>query len=521
MRVTISSIQVDHTSVTEPVAFAAEGAATQCEESREAARGAEASPISPTDSSGSTNVDSRDCAASPVGREQFERRVKQLADMSPLHYEHAREAEAKHLGVRVSFLDEEVKKRRGDQSPVPNGVGFTQDISPWADEVAIGDVLDEICGTVMRFIVCDEHVATATALWCAFTWVTDYVQVAPIALITAPEKGCGKSQLLDLIGRLSCRPLVASNISPAAVFRVIEAHAPTLLIDEADSFMRDNEQLRGVINSGHTRQSAYVIRTVGDTHEPRQFSTWGAKAIAGIGRLAPTIMDRSIVLGLRRKLPNEHVEKLRHADDRLFERLARQLARFAQDSGRAIQIARPALPRELTDRAQDNWEALLAIADLAGGRWPDLARNAAVRLASNSSDATLSNGTELLVDIRRVFETRTQDWITTELLIGALSADEERPWRTLNNGEPISAKQLAYRLREYGIRSANIKIPSTDMVRKGYRRTDFDDAFSRYLPNEQGRADATRYPSSSAVADGAALPSRGKPDNSSQVARSA
>ena len=109
-----------------------------------------------------------------------------------------------------------------------------------------------------------------------------------------------------------------------------------MLIDEADAFLRENEELRGIINSGHTRQSAYVIRTVGDDFEVKQFSTWAAKAIAGIGKLADTIMDRAIVLTLRRKLPNEKIERLRYAESGLFETLARKLARFEQDHGRNI-----------------------------------------------------------------------------------------------------------------------------------------------------------------------------------------
>ncbi len=196
--------------------------------------------------------------------------------------------------------------------------------------------------------------------------VIDNVQVAPLAVITAPEMRCGKSQLLNLIGRLSHRPLVASNISPAAMFRVIEAHSPTLLIDEADTFFKENEELRGIVNSGHTRQAAYIIRTVGDNHEPKQFSTWGAKAISGIGTLAETIRDRAIILEMRRKLPNESIERLRHAEGGVFECLASKLARFAQDAGVSIERALPTLPEALNDRAQDNWEPLLAIADYAG-----------------------------------------------------------------------------------------------------------------------------------------------------------
>jgi putative DNA primase/helicase len=122
------------------------------------------------------------------------------------------------------------------------------------------------------------------------TWFMDVVEIAPLAVITAPEKRCGKSQLLFLLGRLAKRPLTASNVSPAALFRAVDAWRPTLLVDEADAFVRENDELRGIINAGHTRDSAYVVRVVGDDFKPTKFSVWGAKALAGIGHLADTLV---------------------------------------------------------------------------------------------------------------------------------------------------------------------------------------------------------------------------------------
>ena len=110
--------------------------------------------------------------------------------------------------------------------------------------------------------------------------------------------------------------LSASNISSAALFRSIEKWVPTLLIDEADSFATKNDELRGVLNSGHTPQTAFVVRCIGDDSEPRIFSTWGCKALAAIGKLPDTVMDRSIEIRLRRALPGEVAEKIRHASPR-------------------------------------------------------------------------------------------------------------------------------------------------------------------------------------------------------------
>ena len=406
--------------------------------------------------------------------------VNRLAAMRPLEYERVREAKAKELGVRRQVLDDEVNAARGSRTEEGGKAVKFKAVEPWHKPVQGAALLDEILAVIQRFIVCERETAITATLWCAFTWFIDHVQVAPLAVITAPEKRCGKSQLLDLIGRLSRRPLRASNISPAAVYRVVETHSPTLLIDEADSFFQKHEDLRGIINSGHTRQSAYVIRTVGDDHEAQQFSTWGAKAISGIGQLAETLMDRAVVLELRRRLPSEAVQRLRHAEPGLFDRLASKLARFAEDAGAAIERARPELPETLNDRAQDNWEPLLAIADHAGGQWPEAARLAACML-SGSEQKSVSLSAELLEDIREVFEHKGVDRLSTADLLQALNKDDLKPWSTYSRSQPMTPRQLAKRLNGFGIQPRTIRKGSSTV--KGFMRIWFEDAFSRYLPS--------------------------------------
>jgi len=370
-----------------------------------------------------------------------------------------------------------VSAERKDSSD--DDMGFP-DIEPWDSPVNPGALLSEISATLRRFIVCQRETADACALWAAMTWFMDVVQVAPLAVITAPEKRCGKSQLLFLLGKLSCRPLLASNISSSALFRTMNAWKPTLLVDEADAFMRDNEELRGILNAGHTRDSAYVVRVVGEELKPQRFNVWGAKALAGIGRMADTLMDRAIVFKLRRKLPDENVERLRYAEPGLFNKIASKLARFAGDYHEAIRRARPDLPSSLNDRAQDNWEPLLAIADAAGGEWPRRARQAALKL-SVRDNVTMTTGTELLADVKAVLESKGLDRISTSDLIEALCANIEAPWATYNHGSPVTPRQVAKQLADYGITSHTIRIGPT--TAKGYLRAAFEDAFLRYLPS--------------------------------------
>lgn len=402
--------------------------------------------------------------------------IVRLAALSPLQYDQVRKEEAKALGVRPATLDGAVKNaRKGSDS---DNLPFTE-VDPWPEPVDPAKLLTGIAATIRRFIVCNEEVSHAVALWVAMTWFIDVVQVAPLAVITAPEKRCGKSQLLFLLGRLSARAITASSISPAALFRTIDAWNPTLLIDEADAFMKDNEELRGLLNSGHTRDSAYVIRTVGESFTPTKFNTWGAKALAGIGHVADTLMDRAVILELRRKLAHEEVERIRHAEPNLFDDLRSKLARFAEDCSVQVRHARPPLPNSLNDRAQDNWEPLLAIAMTASSEWLKIGTTAALKLSGGES-ASLTVGTELLSDIQEILVEKEVDRITTAELIKALCADDEKPWATYNRGLPIKPRQLANKLKGYDIHSKTIRIGFD--TAKGYERNQFEDAFFRYIP---------------------------------------
>jgi putative DNA primase/helicase len=406
----------------------------------------------------------------------FDAAIDRLAALSPLEYDLVRKAEAKTLGVRPGTLDAVVKNaRKGNDNDLP----FVE-VDPWPEPIDPAMLLTDIAATVRRFVVCNEEVAHAVALWISLTWFIDVVQVAPLAVITAPAKRCGKSILLSLLGKLVVRAITASNISPAALFRSIDKWHPTLLIDEADTFMKNNEDLRGLLNSGHTRDSAYVIRTVGDDFTPTKFSTWGAKAISGIGHdhIADTLRDRAVILELRRKLSHEKVERIRQAEPDLFDDLRAKLARFADDYSETVRQSRPPLPTSLNDRAQDNWEPLLAIAMAAGNEWLQIGTMAALKLSGGESSSQTID-TELLSDIQEIFEERQIDRISIADLIRALCADDEKPWSTYNRGLPIKPRQLSKKLKGYDIQSKTIR--NGNETSKGYEKSQLEDAFFRYV----------------------------------------
>ena len=412
--------------------------------------------------------------------------IASLAALSALDYDRSRTAAAKALGIRPATLDNLVKQGRGDSEA--ERLPFKEP-EPWPDPIDPGALLSDLSNTIKQFIVLEPEQADAAALWVSLTWFIDVVQVAPLAMCNAPERACGKSQLLDLMGRLSARPLPAANASAAGLFRAVELWKPTVLIDEADTFVRENEELKGLVNAGHTRSNAYVLRVVGDNHEPKLFSVWGAKALAGIAlekHLPDATMSRAIVFNMRRKLPGEKVERLRHADAGLFDTLAAKLARFALDHADAVRWARPAIPDALDDRAQDNWEPLLSIAGCAGEDWLKRAIKAALIL-SGKADTAQSTGNELLSDIQHVFESKKLDRISTADLIAALIEDDEAAWATYNRGRPLAPRQLARMLAGYGIRSKNIRMGYEQA--KGFDREQFGDTFTRYVspPPENNR----------------------------------
>jgi hypothetical protein len=355
------------------------------------------------------------------------------------------------------------------------------DPDPWPEAVEGAALLHELAHTYRRFVSLPAGGAEALALWVVFTYALEAFDVAPILALCSPVKRCGKTTTEEVTMALAKRPLAAANITVAALYRTVEHFAPTLIVDEADTFLLNNLALRGVINSGHTRASAFVVRTAG--HEPRLFSTWGARMIALIGRLPATLEDRAIVLPMRRRAPGEAVDRIRRdALLRRLEPLRRRSARWAADHLATLGAADPAVPEELDDRQADNWRPLLAIANEVGGAWPELARTAARTLAGAVVEADTSAPVQLLADLRDLFAATAADRLATADIIGHLTALEERPWGDDAQGHALTPRRLATLLQGFRIQVKQIRQGVN--TRKGYLRSDFTDAFRRYLPSD-------------------------------------
>ena len=393
--------------------------------------------------------------------------------------------------------------------------GWPLDIPLWPEPVDGKQLLDSIVQILKRFVVLPPWASETLALWIVHTYAFQLRDVSTYIGIESPEPRCGKTTLLTVLNALAYRAIPSANISPPALFRVIEDMCPTLLIDEADTFLHRNEQLQGIFNSGYKRDTAFVWRVAcesnpsppskspsadstvaesesqiesrkskienGTGSQLARFSCWCPKAISQIGRLPRTLADRCIVIRMQRKTPHEQCDRLR---DLKVDDLKSQCARFVTDHQQQIAAARPPLPETLGDRAADIWEPLFALADLAGEAWGGASRNAALSLAAAAHDSNPIAA--LLTDICIEFFKTDPRRIFSRDLVATLNLIPNRPWAELLRGKPMTDLWLSDRLRPYGIRPRNITINSVQA--KGYLYSDCEDVFRRYLT----RADLTQ-----------------------------
>jgi putative DNA primase/helicase len=405
--------------------------------------------------------------------------IARLAKLPKLEYDRQRDEAAARLGVRVATLDKIVREERSaaddDAATLPHWK-----VEPSPTPVDGAALLGSLRQVFRRYIVLPKGADIALPLWVLHTWTFDSGEISPFIVLVSPTKQCGKTNTLIALLYLTPRSVLASNITGSALFRYIELARPTLLIDEADTFVKENEELRGILNSGHTKTAAYVIRNIeiNGEHKPRRFSTWAPKAIATIRSLADTLEDRAIRLMLQRKPAGAKVERLRKRDNEWFGALRSHAARWAADNCEKLVDPDPRVPEQLNDRAADNWRPLLAIADLAGGEWPQLARQACLTLSSESPEEP--TGVMLLADCRSAFG--DDDVIRSADLVTRLSADPERPWAEYNRGgKPITQRQVARLLGAFCIISETVDIPGLKSA-KGYRRSRFEEAWATYCP---------------------------------------
>ena len=411
-------------------------------------------------------------------QETIEESVERLSGLSDLDYQQVRVDEAKVLSIRVSVLDGYVYNQRKNEQP---DYSIFENIEPWHDPVCTNWLIDEIKKQIKQFCALPENYLAPIVLWIIGTYCFNAFRVYPKLCIYSPQKRCGKSTLMEVIDALAFNSLMASNVSPAVIYRVIEKYQPTLLLDEADAWLvgrNADEAMRGIINSGHTKTTAKILRCDGDKNEPKSFSTWSPMVIGMIGKPQATIVDRSIMVPMRRKLKNESLIKLSVDYKETCMILRRCILRWSDDNLEALRNTNIIPPLLNNDRAMDNWTATFNLAHLIGE--PLLTEINHSYLAINNEELDEEDiGIVLLKDIKNIFEQESIETMHSFFIINKLVMMEDRPWREWRRGAAMTANSLANILKPFNIRPKDIRHGGS--VRKGYDKKEFLDAFNRYI----------------------------------------
>jgi putative DNA primase/helicase len=418
-----------------------------------------------------------------TGDKTDEETLQRLAALPTLEYERVREAEAEKLECRVAILDSLVHAKRLLMRPPSDGAGLQGtavklvDVEPWPESVNGAETLDAIAKRFEDYVMLPEGAADMLPLFCAHTHMFKLFQKSPRLYISAPMEECGKSTLRNCTSLFCARGKRTDNMTTAVMFRLVSGHSPTILADECDKWLFTNEELLGLVQSGHEK-GAVVIRCEGDSNDLREFGCYAPFVLAAIGKLPSQLHSRSIVIRLSRARGEEIKKRLLFDFEHVeYEtELNRKLARWIADNRDRIAACKPKLPEHLFNRIADNWRPLFRIAEVAGGDWPKRCAGALVKLTTRE-DERESLRVMLLADIQQVF---TPERIFSKDLVEGLAELKERPWPEICRGKPITERWLARNLADFGIHSKTLRIG--DERAKGYERADFDEVFDRYLP---------------------------------------
>ncbi len=354
--------------------------------------------------------------------------------------------------------------------------------------------LGDLAGLVRflnRFIAYpSEQSAYAHALWIMHAHLVEEFDNTPRLAFLSPEPGSGKSRAMEVTELLVPHPVLTVNATPAYIFRKISAdeELPTLLIDEADAIFNarrgdGNEDIRGLLNSGY-RKGATAGRAVmrGKEVFTEEFPSFCAVALAGLNDLPETLMTRAVVIPMKRRRKNQSVEPFRRRlNGQEAEAIKQHLEELAKTIRPQVREAWPELPPGIQDRHADKWEPLIAIADALGGDWPEIARATGLSFVEESQATPESVGVRLLADIRAVIG--SEDRIASQDILDRLRGLDESEWATYK-GLGLDTRELSRQLRKYGIKSEALKFKGSTL--RGYRVSEFADAFERYLSTPQG-----------------------------------
>jgi len=364
-------------------------------------------------------------------------------------------------------------------------------------------------------VILPPGVAAVVAVWALHTWCLDAADYTPYLWIRSPTPECGKSTLMEWLDVLVWKPVGTNNASPAVMYRLIEKHGCTLLLDDIDTAYTGErrDDMANILNSGFHRGSPVfrMEKDVTGQMTDKEFATFGAKAIGGIGRrvLKGSTASRTIRVDMRRAGRDElrALPRPRDRERKAIGAILRpRMMRWRDDNLAALRTQRPNIPDTLLGRASDMADPLLAIADLCAEEWPTRMRgllSAFMGHAVEVAEAT-DHRVTLLRDLDALFEERRADFLLSEELVAGLKALAERPWVDWNHGRGLSAKALADELDEFGVKSAPKRSAGN---RRGHYHSAIAAALAAYAPSPPAPSAPTSPP-----LDGNELGRSGSPD---------
>lgn len=369
---------------------------------------------------------------------------------------------------------------------------YQYELEPWEGEVTGKELYDEIYLAIESFIELESEQIHAITIWVLHTYFIrpyDSIQLcrySPLLFLTSPERACGKSTLLKILSALSYNGKIATNISDASLFRLVAGKKITLFLDEIDTYFSKRSEMVGLLNSGFEITGSVLRQTGGDFGTTSEFSTWGAKCIAGIGTQPDTLESRTLKIQLKRKTAESNllrVPEVLARDLNYFINIKRRCIKFAAENETEILKSDEIFFNEIDDRAHDCWSGLLRLASYIGEL--DNVKKSARYLSANAKPDE-GESIEFLRDVRYFLGTLTEEKFPTAQLITYLNRLEDRPYKYIRK-DGINAYDLSVKLKPYGIRSKQIKFAGSNI--KGYEVAVFQEVFKRYLPEDLSNQD--------------------------------
>jgi len=350
-------------------------------------------------------------------------------------------------------------------------------------------VVADVARFVATYIALPESSVLVISSWVLAAWLADKFDRFPHLAITSPEKRCGKTRLLQVIERVVPKPYNTANISPAALYRLVEKERPTLLLDEAQSVVRraseSSEIIRELFNAGIDR-NARIVRCGGKNFdEIREFAIYSPKVIALIGELDGVLADRCLPIRLERKTDADEVAPYRsRMVEPLGQTLTKQIENWVADHAEEVASKYDKLePFGIqNDRMAELLLPLQAVLTVAGASLLPVLEQFAFDVEAAEADR-MSPGALLLQACREILNDKNT-FISTASLLTELAGRSEEPWSHWNRNQPINGESLARLLKPYGIRPdrQQKKFKEKVVTTRGYLRSSFETAWAKYLP---------------------------------------